>query len=403
MDDWASFAASVTTPQTAVEDVDLDGESEYVLYNDRVYGLFERSGGRLVGAWVRDILSGRIYQVIGNPVAYAGTETEDEGAYSVETNGTVVAYKTSGLKDWYASANGSVEYNNGLYTFTNWTNGWRIVATNGAITKTVTLQAKSSQFKVDYQTASPVAGSPLYIRNGLSPNLYDLLLNGQATLASEQHAGGLMTLANTNYRVTVEARVGYADAGNSAGVNTNAFDDDPSKSVNFYTVNMRNQAQTHQVEVVGTNSFSFTLGFRAYPSDWDGDGIPNEYEDGYGFLSPTNSSDGTGDEDSDLVNNVSEYMANTDPNVGSDFLHATSALRTNSSGIAVRFPTKTLREYHIFYANGGPLNASWTAATTNAISGTGATVEWIDNGTQTAPTPTLSTNRTYQIRVQLPQ
>lgn len=405
VDAWAGFAASVTTPQALAEDVDLDGENEYVLYNDRLYGVFERSGGRLVGAWVRNLLDGRVYQVIGNPVAYAGTENEEEGGYNVDTNANgavIVAYKTSGLKDWFAVGPGSIEYNNTLYTFTNWTNGWRIVSGNGAITKTVTLQTKANQFKVDYQTAAPVAGQALYVRHGLSPNLYDLLLNGQTTLGGEQHAGGVMTLANTNYRVTVEARIGYADAGNSAAVNTNAVDDDPSKNVSFFTVNMRNQAQTHQVEMVGTNSFSFTLGFRAYPSDWDADGMPNEYEELYGFLNPTNTSDGAADQDNDTINNAAEYIANTDPNNGTDFLRATSSTRTNSSFV-VRFPTKTQREYQVYYANGGPSATAWLAGTTNAIPGTGGTVEWLDDGSVTVPVPGAATQRTYQVRVQLPQ
>ena len=105
----------------------------------------------------------------------------------------------------------------------------------------------------------------------------------------------MFRLANTNYEETVIATVGYSDAGHNAGINLTAFDDDPSKSVNFYTVNMRNQAQTQQVEVYGSNSFSFALAFSAVPSDWDGDGIPNSYEDAYGFLNNTNATDAAAD------------------------------------------------------------------------------------------------------------
>jgi len=157
------------------------------------------------------------------------------------------------------------------------------------------------------------------------------------------------------------------------------------------------------VEMVGTNSFSFTLGFRAYPSDWDGDGLPNALEDQYGFLNATNAADGVGDQDGDKVPDAEEWIANTDLNNGLDFLHAVSSSLTNSSGVVVRFPSKSLREYHIFYANSGPLGAAWIPATTNALPGTGGILEWLDNGVLTAPTPALSTNRTYQIRVQLPQ
>lgn len=404
VDDWAAVAAGVTTPQALAEDVDLDGENEYLLYNDRLLGVFERSGGRMIGAWVRDLLSGRVFQAVGNQVGFAGSETEEEGTYNAMSNGTVVAYRTSGLKDWYAAGPGSGAYNNMLYAFVNWTNGWRMTSADTNIVKTVTLAPKGNAFQVSYDTYGNVSGSPLYIRHGLSPNLHDLLLNGQATLGGEQVGGGAVTLANTSYTFTVEARIGYADGVGVAGVNTNAVDDEPGQGVTFFTLNRRNQAQTHQVEMVGTNSFSFTLGFRAFPSDWDADGIPNTYEDQYGFLNSSNPADGAGDQDSDRVNNASEYIANTDPNNGSDFLRSVQMARTNASGFSVRFPTKTQREYHVWYANGAVQNnAPWQSATTNAIPGTGGTVEWVDDGSTTVPAPSTASNRTYQIRVGLPQ
>lgn len=404
VDAWAAIASSVTTPQVVAEDVDLDGENEYVLYNDRVFALFERIGGRMVGAWVRDLLSGRVFQVIGNPVANPGAETEEEGDYSVYTNGSIRAYRTSGLKDWWATKGGGTsQYVNDLYTFTNWTNGWRMVSSDGDITKIVTLQPKSWQFAVQYALAGGMNGQTLYLRNGLSPNLYDLLLNGQQTLSDLANTGGVLRLVNTNYQFTVKAEIGYADAGHSAVAQTNAVDDNPGEGVSFYTRNMRNQAQTHQVELSGTGTFSFGLALNAVPSDWDGDGIPNYVETQYGFLNPSNSTDAASDQDGDTVNNLGEWIANTDPNNGSDYLRWSAQVATNAGGIAVRFPSKSQRDYNVWYANGGPLNATWQPATTNSIPGTGGTITWVDDGTVTAPTPSASTSRTYQIRVSLPQ
>ena len=184
---------------------------------------------------------------------------------------------------------------------------------------------------------------------------------------------------------------------------TNAVDDNPGQGISYGTYYMRNQAQTHQVELSGSGTFGFSLGFRAFPSDWDGDGLPNTYEDGYGFLSATNGGDGGGDQDTDFFSNYGEYIANTDPNNPADYLRSTQMAKTNAGGITVRFPTKTQREYHVWYANSGPMNATFSAATTNAIAGTGGTVEWVDDGTLTAPAPTAVTTRTYQIRAQLPQ
>lgn len=403
VDAWAAIASSVTTPQAIAQDVDLDGEDEYVLYNDRVYAIFERIGGRMVGAWTRDLLSGRVFQAIGNPVGYSGSETEEEGEFSAFTNGAIRAFRTSGLKDWWATkGGGTAMYVNNLYTFTYWTNGWRAVSSDGDITKTITLEPKSWNFRVAYNLSGGMAGQTLYVRHGLSPNLYDLLLNGQRTLSAPQTNDGVLRLANTSYHFTVNAEIGYSNAGHNASYNP-AAEDHPQRGTQVFTRNMRNQAQTHQVELFGSGSFSFSIGLRAFKSDWDGDGIPNLIEDQYSFLDPANPSDAPNDQDGDGVSNFQEWIMNTAPNNSADFLRWNAMAPTNTGGIVVQFPSKTQREYFIWYANSGPLNATWLQATTNAIPGTGGTVTWVDNGTLTSPHPSATTNRTYQIRVGLPQ
>ena len=73
------------------------------------------------------------------------------------------------------------------------------------------------------------------------------------------------------------------------------------------------------------------------------------------------------------------------------------------TGIVVRFPTKLKREYFVSYENTSLLNPSWTTANSNAIAGTGGTVQWLDDGAVTDPDPSQVTNRFYRIRVQLQQ
>jgi glycosidase len=399
VDDWAAAAGSITNVQMSAEDVDLDGEAEYLLFNDRVLAILERIGGRMIGAWVRDIRSGRVYQVLGNPVAFAGADTEEEGVFNVATNGAVAACRTSGLKDWFAGGGGGVQYNNMLYALTEATNGWRAISEDGAIEKTIALAPKSWRFEVHYSLSGPLGGQPLYVRHGLSPNLYDLLLRGQAGLGDLEEGGGLLRLTDANYEVTVEASVGYADGGHTAGFNPAAVDDNPGAGIEFDTVNMRNQAQTHQVEIVGTNSFSFSLGFRAFPTDGDGDGIPNTVEDDLG-LDSSDPSDGSDDADLDGVANADEYVAGTDLFDVSDYLRATQT--GVATGIVVRFPTSTQREYFIWYANAGLAGPPWIQATTGGIPGTGLTYEWLDDGSLTAPHPFAVTNRFYRIEVDLP-
>ncbi len=403
VDSWAAIAATITTPQVLMADVDLDGEQEYILYNDRVFALFERIGGRMVAAWTRDLMSGRVFQAIGNHVSAAASDTEEEGDYNAYTNRAVRAHRTSALKDWWATKGaGTSEYVNKLYTFTNWTNGWRMISSDGDITKIVTLQPKSWRFEVQYTLSGAMAGKTLYVRNGLSPNLYDLLLNGQRTLGDLAVGGGVLSLANTNYSFTVKTEIGYADSGHNAAHSAAAVDS-LSVSNRYSTRVMRNQAQTQQTEIYGSGTFSFSIALNAFPSDWDGDGIPNYIEDSYGFLDPADPADADEDEDGDRMSNLAEWISNTDPNNSSDFLHWTAQAMTNGNGIAVRFPSKPFREYDIWYANSGPYGATWLPATTNSLPGTGNIITWIDDGTLTTPAPAQSTNRTYQIRVGLPR
>ncbi|HPG00347.1 MAG TPA: alpha-amylase family glycosyl hydrolase [Kiritimatiellia bacterium] len=396
VDQWESIAAQLTNTQTAAEDVDLDGENEYLLYNDRLFGLFERSGGRLIAVWVRDILGGEVFQASGNLAAYAGSDNEEEGATNILANGSIGSFRTSCLKDWWA---GTTKYVNDLYAFSDRTNGWRATSSDGAIVKLVTLAPKSWKFNVSYTVGGVLAGQTLYIRNGFSPNLYDLLLNGQQTLGGEVNDGAQVRVVNTNYSTTVEAFAGYHDLGNTAAFNAVARDD--GNGYTNYSLRMRNQAQTHQVELFGTNSFSFSLGFRATPSDWDGDGMPNTYEDVQGFGALSNA-DGAADADLDLVPNAHEYIAGTDPKNINDFLSATVA-NPSPTGIVVRFATKQNRDYFISYQNTSLLSQSWSVANSNAILGTGGTVQWLDDGALTDPDPSQVTNRFYRVRVQLPQ
>ena len=403
VDDWAAVAGAITNVQTAAEDVDQDGEDEYLLFNDRLFGLFERMGGRLIGVWVRDILSDRVFEAAGNFWSYSGSATEDEGTYNVETNSgeaVVVAHRTSCLKDWWNPVNNG-QYVNDVYAALNWTNGWRLTSSDGAVRKTVTLAPRSGAFEVQYQMSGAMSGQPLYVRHGFSPNLYDLLLCGQGTLGNETHGGGVMALANTNYETTVLATIGYADAGHNAGFNTGARDDSSGSETYFHTINMRNQAQTHQVEMVGTNSFAFSLGFQAVPSDWNADGMPNTYDDEYGLS--TNAQGGAQqDADSDGMSNWKEYISGTSPLDDTDYLHLTTG-SWSDGGIVVRFPTKVRRNYFVHYDNLPLTSQSWMPATVNAIAGTGGICEWVDDGSVTDPDPALVTNRFYTIEAQLPQ
>ena len=251
VDAWAATAGGLSDTKAENQDVDLDGEEEYLLYNQHVAAVFERIGGRMIAAWQRTP-EGRIYQMIGNLAAYSGSATEEEGAYSVETNGMVVAYRTSALKDWWA---GTPHYVNDLYAVsTNGiANGLKLMSADGKISKTITLAPTATAFVVQYSMTT--TNGVLYVRNGLSPNLSELLVRGQRGLTDTIAAtGGVVALS------TELAEVGIQVALTQGVVNTAATDDN---GLGFDTVPMRNQAQTRQVEIVGTNNLSFSLEFFA--------------------------------------------------------------------------------------------------------------------------------------------
>ncbi len=387
-DNWAATAGGLTTTVVAQADVDLDGENEYVLANSRMLGLFEGIGGRMIAAWVRDPSNGRVVQVAGNQAGYAGSETEWEGVSNADVDGNVLAYRTSCFKDWDA---GTSDYVNMLYNFTPVANGWQIASVDGKITKTITLAPNTNLFNASYNVSGTLNGGVLKIRHGLSPNLYNLLMEGQRTLGYEEHAGGVMTLANNSAGLTVTARLGYQDAGHNAAFNTTAVDDSPAT---FYTVNMRNQVQTHQVEVFGTNTFNFSLAFTVESglSDWEQWCEDNEI----------NPSDPDGDEDEDDVSNWNEFIADTDPNDETDFFHVTGT-SPMTPGMQFSFDSKSGRRYYIWYSNNDLLTPAWSNATPSGILGTGDSLDWTDDGSQTEPPPEEVPYRFYRIEVEKPE
>ena len=398
VDDWRGGAAAMSTTVTVAEDVDLDGESEYLLYNSRLFVLFERIGGRIIGVWVRDVLNDQVWQAVGNFAGYAGRATELEGSYNVESNGVVVAHRTSCLKDWWAEPASTGHYVNDLYSFSGVANGWQIQSSDAKVTKTVTLAPGARMMEVAYGLSDHTT---LYVRNGLSPHLEDLLMNGHGTLGSAVDSGGLLTLVNTNYGTSVSAFVGYGDGSHNATLNTGAVDDDASKGVEFDTRNMRNQPQTEQVEIEGGTSFSFSLGFGAEHSDWDGDGMPNAYEDSFSFLSSSNAADGALDQDGDGFKNRDEYVGGTGPNSAGDYLYVSQFDATNT-GMVVRFPARVGREYWVRYDDSLMRAPGWSNATPTPIAVTSdGDYEWTDDGSTTEPNPADATSRFYRVDVEL--
>jgi len=295
---WAA-SADASTHEAVQEDVDLDGQPEYLLYNSRVFAVFEKKGGRMTAAWMRHPTDGKVWQVAGNFASYGNTDTEDEGA-SNET-----AFRTSGFKDWSAIS-GSASSSTGVNADYNvaaapgGSKGWTF--TSGGVSKTITMpDAANGRLAARYTLSGP---DKLRVRFGLSPNLLDLLVRGQQGLTTEVVEGTRVSVANAGGSEVVRAWVEGPQI-NAAAVDTAATT----------TVQRRNQAQTHQVEVemTGAGPHLVTLGFDD-GSDAPAvtDGIPDTWWNEYNV--PADERVAAADPDGDGLTNMQEYVLGSNPN-----------------------------------------------------------------------------------------
>ena len=340
---WSSTAGTSTLVRTN-KDVDLDGSAEYLLYNRRLFGVFEAKGGRMTAAWMRDPDSGKVWQVAGNFAAYNNTDTEDEGT----DNAT--AYRTSGFKDWWlmpSAGTGNRASVNGDYTVAAATGstGWSF-SNQSDVTKVVTLaSADTKSFTASYSLSGL---SKAYIRFGLSPNLGDLLVRGQAGLGNEVLSTNnrRVALTNTSGSEIVRAFVEVSSAG---AINPGASDLVTAGT----TLPRRNQAQTHQVEVelTGDGPHIITLGFDDGTDtpipDSDADGLLDSWEIS-NFGENLNNQNASGDPDGDGVVNLLEMKLGSNPNSSaSNGLPTPSVSGLTSEGFTITFPTVTGLNYQV--------------------------------------------------------
>ena len=326
---WAS-TANTTTLGTESLDVDLDNTPEYLLFNSRIFAVFESKGGRMTAAWLRNPTTGKIWQVAGNFAAYSNTDTEDEGA----SNPT--AFRTSGFKDWWtiggSFGGGNSTAVNANYTptaFTGNATGWQFASSG--ITKAITLaNAWTGNITATYTLSGP---NEVYVRFGLSPNLLDLKLRGQQGLTANETTSR-STLTNLSGNETVRAWV--------SGPIVTTASDNPG---NATTIARRNQAQTHQVEARIVNNTVVTLGFDqgtdiTGPDITFTDGIPDTWWNQNNI--PANERTASADRDGDGVSNLEEYLFGSNPNSAASGEPATSVDRAD---FTFRFPTVVGRKY----------------------------------------------------------
>ncbi len=399
---WALSAAAGNfdgQAQAAARDLDLDGDPEFLLWNDRVFFLFEALGARLTGGWVRNAATGEVHQAVGNFASYANADTEEEGVGNV-AGLTAAAHRTSGFKDWFVVSGASgTNYVNQLYTaepVPGGGQGWRFASADGRLTKTFTLAAGSPEVRAVYALNGP---DTIYVRFGLSPDLYDLLLHGQRHLGPLTFADGLASIVNEAPIGRVRAYVRYAGTGADGTAVPEAIDD-ARPTVRFDTILMRNQPQTQQVEIRGGRDLVLGLGLEAGPpagEDADGDGLPDGWERQYG-LDPAEAGGrhgGSGDFDGDGLSNLAEFLFGSSPADGasSPLLPAVSA---GPEGVTLTFAGRPGRQYRILHA-ASPAGG-WQAAS-GWLEGREGAIVWTDDGSATGSAPASARSRFYRLEV----
>ena len=371
---WASTATNNTLARES-SDVDLDGSPEYLLFNSRLFGLFEAKGGRMTAAWMRDPASGKVWQVAGNFAAYSNSDTEDEGS----DNAT--AFRTSGFKDWWlmpTAGSGNRASVNGDYTVAaSGAAGWSF-SNQSDVTKVVTLaSADAEAFTASYSLSGL---SKAYIRFGLSPNLGDLMLRGQAGLSNEMlsNSNRRVALTNTSGSEVVRAFVEVS----SGGVILPTATDLAAAGT---TVLRRNQAQTHQVEVElsGDGPHLITLGFDdgtdAPPAT---DGILDSWWSQFGITGTNRVANS--DFDGDGVSNLLENRLGSSPaSASSTGLPNPSFSGLTTNGFTITFPTVANVTYQVVGITN--LSSSSWGNVGAAIAGDGTPKSVTDNSATNSP------------------
>ncbi len=389
---WATAAnagAYASTSATESSDVDLDGEPEYPIFNNRIFALFERIGGRMTAAWVRDLSNGKVFQVAGNPMSYSGYETEEEG-YANVVGGLVGSYRTSGFKDWFASGTNSIAYNNDWYAVSATSNGWVFTSSDGKVAKTITLAPYSNSLRATYVLGSGITTQ--YVRFGLSPHLQHLLKTGQSGMSDVVSTGSVIGVTTTATDGIVRAYARTIGAGLSGTTWVSAaVDDDAGQSAVFDTINMRNQAQTQQIELSGATGMTFALGFETGPTltlDSDGDGLPDAWEAAnvLNGSSSAGSNGANGDPDNDGLTNTQEYIVGKNPQTNDSY---TAGVAKTGSGFDVTFGTVADRFYRVYSSSD---LVDWNPIGSDVLG---------DGSTQTVSDATSATRKFYRVEVRL--
>ncbi|MBN1551513.1 hypothetical protein JW979_08590 [bacterium] len=170
---WSNQSFDNQTTVSELKDVDLDGENEVILRNNRIFMVFENDGGRLVKAFTRSELPDSITEVIGASITYPDRGSEDENLdefISIDPDASI--NRVSGFREG--------EYVNDVYLVNLRTNGVVFYSPDLRIRRQITLPDGSSECSISYELDESLDN--LSVEFGFSPNPLDTVLTGKSAL-----------------------------------------------------------------------------------------------------------------------------------------------------------------------------------------------------------------------------
>jgi hypothetical protein len=147
------------------------------------------------------------------------------------------------------------------------------------------------------------------------------------------------------------------------------------------------------IDNLGNFTTSAVVTVSATTLDSDSDGIPDSYETTHG-LNFANAADVVLDKDGDGVSNRDEFIFGTAASVSDRYAYS-AAYNSPAGTTTVTFATSTGRTYSVYYRNS--LEAGTWQAASGVVTGTGAAMQWTDDGTVTGSLPSAAGKRFYRI------
>ncbi|MCD4819372.1 MAG: hypothetical protein K8S23_11840 [Candidatus Cloacimonetes bacterium] len=162
---WANGDYAETTA-AYLSDIDHDGGEELIMYNDKIYAVFEGIGGKVNWMFYKNGY-GEAYSVISSDVAYW---SETDGDFNEGAGNHFAALSDVNPDQQSSIYQISIEQGTG--------NSVQATLSQWGVKKTIRLETGTDYLDVIYD----FFGSTGYIKSGLTPDLLDLIWSGKSNL-----------------------------------------------------------------------------------------------------------------------------------------------------------------------------------------------------------------------------